>query len=124
MLHISHSSSSSPSPSTLASSTASPSISENSIIVKLHTEFIPKAVSDMILKKFSDASEFGFVYEQSGLWSPPVQRNFFLSPKGKILMDREIFLRLRSIRDDEYDLCTGSPKSGGCRACLKARNGR
>ncbi|KAK4744511.1 hypothetical protein SAY87_010823 [Trapa incisa] len=41
-------------------------------------QIVPKSVSDRLLGKFFDASQFDFNYEQSSLWSPPLQRTAFI----------------------------------------------
>ncbi|XP_022715739.1 uncharacterized protein LOC111274954 [Durio zibethinus] len=65
----------------------------------LRIQVVSKSVSDRLLEKFFDVSEYNFDYEKSGLWSPPVRRSAFLSSHDRIFTEQEMLERLKSVID-------------------------
>ena len=81
--------------SELASSHESPSSSTSSPTIQI----VSKAFSERLMGKFFDATQFDFVYEQSGLWSPPITRTVFLaSPAGNICSQDEMLRKLKKAK--------------------------
>ena len=79
------------------SSSSSPSNLPEPSPVKVQS--VSKSVSDRLIEKFFDVSEYNFDYEKSGLWSPPVRRSAFLSSPGRIITEQEMLERLKSVMD-------------------------
>ncbi|KAL4332015.1 hypothetical protein GQ457_07G029820 [Hibiscus cannabinus] len=71
-------------------------------------QVVPKPVSDRLLEKFLDVSEFNFDYSKSGIWSPPIRRSVFLSSPGRICTEQDMLQRLRRVMDRRprrYNIC-------------------
>ncbi|KAK4271741.1 hypothetical protein QN277_020386 [Acacia crassicarpa] len=109
----------------VASSSSSSASSETEIETSpsphvVQVQVVPKSVSDRLLEKFYDKSQFDFDYEQSGLWSPPLRRTVFLNSQGKIFSEKEMLQRLQSIADStggggrENRVRSGSKKFLSC----------
>ncbi|KAG7026513.1 hypothetical protein SDJN02_10515, partial [Cucurbita argyrosperma subsp. argyrosperma] len=58
---------------------------------------VPKSTSDRLLQKFCDATEFGFDYDTSGLWSPPLQRTVYLSSSGRVFNPTDLQRKLENV---------------------------
>ncbi|EXB30036.1 hypothetical protein L484_003902 [Morus notabilis] len=87
---------SSPYSSSTMETTSSTSPSSSSSI-----QMVSKSVSERLLGKFFDATQYDFDYQQSGLWSPPLRRNAFLdSPAGNVIcsQDHTIYSKLKNAK--------------------------
>ncbi|CAJ1978479.1 unnamed protein product [Sphenostylis stenocarpa] len=80
--------------SELASSDQSPPSSTSSPTIQI----VSKSFSERLMGKFFDATQFDFVYEQSGLWSPPVRRTVFLASPGNICSQDEMVRKLKKAK--------------------------
>ncbi|PON75669.1 hypothetical protein PanWU01x14_039290 [Parasponia andersonii] len=65
-------------------------------------QMVSKSVSERLLGKFFDASQYDFDYQQSCLWSPPLRRKAFLdSPAGNVVLCSEdhLFFKLKNAKN-------------------------
>ncbi|KAF2314376.1 hypothetical protein GH714_026082 [Hevea brasiliensis] len=85
--------------STSSSSSLSPGRSSSSLTCSTPSiQMVSKSVSERLLGKFFDASQYDFDYEQSGLWSPPIPRRVFLASSGNVCSQDEFFSKLKKAK--------------------------
>ncbi|KAE9617044.1 hypothetical protein Lal_00034453 [Lupinus albus] len=77
-----------------SSSSVETSLSCSTLPTSPCIQTVSKSVSERLLGKFFDASQFDFDYEQSSLWSPPIKRTVFLTSPGNICTEDEMFRKL------------------------------
>ncbi|KAG4213385.1 hypothetical protein ERO13_A01G053200v2 [Gossypium hirsutum] len=79
-------------------SSSPPSSPGSSALASPSIQMVSKSVSERLLGKFFDASQYDFDYEQSCLWSSPVRRSVYLTSPGNIVIcsqDELIFSQLK-----------------------------
>ncbi|KAG8637211.1 uncharacterized protein LOC110602400 [Manihot esculenta] len=82
-----------------SSSSSSPGQSSSSLTCSTPSiQMVSKSVSERLLGKFFDASQYDFDYEQSGLWSPPIPRTVFLVSAGNVCSQEEFFSKLKKAK--------------------------
>ncbi|GAA0154850.1 hypothetical protein LIER_12710 [Lithospermum erythrorhizon] len=86
---------------------------EVSLLGSTHVQIVSKTLSDRLLGKYFDASEFDFNYEESSLWSPLIPRRVvFLKSPAMFYKDNELLSKvLKDLKKVQL--------FGSCMSCLK-----
>ncbi|GAV60704.1 hypothetical protein CFOL_v3_04233 [Cephalotus follicularis] len=66
--------------------------------IRLSIQVVSKSLSDRLLGKFLDTSQYDFDYEQSGLWSPPIPIRAILTSTGDSCREDRFYSKLKKAK--------------------------